>query len=157
MPLSKKQKILIAIGLIVVLLVGLAFGFLLGKNDLPRKQLPKKEFYKSSCSFYINNSRGYEDFLTSDGLAEVNAFQLPESVLDLENIYDRIGREYTLSLDRRKDTYIYTLSVISENNENLNKVCEEAALLLLEEINNTAAGYSAKLIDQPRQSSVPFN
>ena len=161
MPLSKKQKILIAIGLIVVLLVGLAFGFLLGKNAAYHEQLSKKTLYKTTASFYINTAKLTDmEYLSSSDLSvDPSIFDDIAEVLDscsaeIASAYP--GVDYSMILENVENTSICNIVVTGEEPKQITEICNMAAHLLPERTASAFDGFSCKVIDYAKVPTEPI-
>lgn len=163
MTLSKKQKLFILSGLVAALLVGFVFGFLLGKNPSDRK--PKKELYRSSCSFYVNNATetNLESISSSDLAASswvingiVELFDSFSDEIATEIAFAYPGVEYDMTLEKVEHTSICTVVVTGEDPYQIAGICNLATEIFLEKIPSVVIGISCKVIDRARIPTSPI-
>jgi capsular polysaccharide biosynthesis protein len=161
--MSKKQKLVIIMSIVSAFVVGLLFGFLLGKNPTGRK--PKKELYQSSCSFYVNTATETNfDSLSSSDLAAsswvingiVELFDSFSDEIATEIAFEFPGVEYSMSLEKLEHTPICKVLVTGEDPYQIAGICDLATELFLEKVHSVVTGFSCQVIDRAKIPTTPI-
>lgn len=162
MTFFQKHKLVPILLLVAILLSGLIFGFLLGKNaNVFQDLFAKEDLYQASCSIYVGKDDAPASSLSASDLS------IPTQILDslaiiLETQRSEIQEafpdtEFNLALESVENTCVFYLHATCKDPSQAKEICNMAVSLLLEESNKILDSYSCKAIEYAKQPTTPIN
>lgn len=158
MKLSKKYIIIVVLVGIIIFSGGLCAGFLIN-NVLHEAVNAEKVYtdtktYKCTSIVLIAKDDYSNKTSISSGDLEAEAREIAailEIELLVENVIKKIdiqypNAEYNLKLDQDSESVLYYVVASSDNEEDLQDICNLATALLCEEIENTTNNLDCKII-----------
>ena len=149
---DQKQITLLIIVSAASLIIGITIGFIIGTNPFKNDARQEDNQYKSICNLLVSKGHSDQASISSSDLI----IDLPQSVLQLDNIYAAIvdrypNAQFTLTLEHVNGSPVFSLVAASESPEDLTEICNMAAALLCEEIESTMEQVSCKILDLATQ------
>ena len=165
------KKRLVSTFLLIVCTVGLLVGCTININvDSQSKNTTKEtgnktifnsilngkeepSMYESRATIYITTSKNDNAAISSSDLTvEIQLAETYRVILQSDKVQEEIrkeytGAEYTLTLEQINETEVFALIATSENPEKLQEICNMAASLLCETVQQTIEGTSCRIVD----------